>query len=343
MIFDRRHIILLSGHLILYGGNTSLRIALFIFLMISVCGLNSQAQSWTLEHVNTRGDLVAVYFTSSSRGWIAGDNGYLASTTDGGKTWTPYPLKTNEDINEIYFRDNDNGYLIAGRKMFITRDAGRSWQETRIYRTAEFGTGTPEFLSIKFSDKKRGYVIGSVLKGKGEVVVESLLMRTDDGGETWQRINVPAKVELFHIDFSGSSRGWIVGDGGTILTSVDSGMTWSRQVSATSVPLFSVHFRDDKEGYVVGKSGMILRTSNGGATWEKVATPVRETFMRVGFTDDKNGWIVGYSGNILRSGDKGRTWTSEDSNTADHLYGLYMDKKFGWSVGAKGVVLSYKK
>src|SRR5688572_15443195 len=114
--------------------------------LLAAAGCLAQS-SWTLQKVDAGGDLVAVHFTSSNKGWIAGDRGYLASTTDGGRSWLKYPLNATEDINEIYFRNDENGYLIAGRKLFITRDGGKSWQETRIYRTGEFGNGIPEFLS----------------------------------------------------------------------------------------------------------------------------------------------------------------------------------------------------
>ncbi len=311
-----------------------------------LCSLSVYSQSgWILQKPDVRGDLVAVFFTSPDRGWIAGDDGFLASTTDGGRSWTKYPLNTTEDINEIYFRNDDNGYLVAGRKMFITRDAGRTWQETRIYRSGDFGAGTPEFLSIRFSDKKRGYAIGSVLRRvkNEDVVIDSLVMRTEDGGDTWQRVKVPTKTELFHLDFSGSSRGWIVGDGGVILATTDEGKTWSIQSSGTAMPLYNVDFRDDKEGYAVGKSGTILRTQNGGTSWETIRTDINETLMRVEFADDKNGWIVGYAGSILRSGDRGRSWVRQESFTREHLYGLYMDKKYGWAVGAKGTILQFKK
>jgi photosystem II stability/assembly factor-like uncharacterized protein len=324
-------------------GDNALKIYLAALLFVLTCCLTLQAQTgWVLQRADVEGDLVAVFFTSSDKGWIAGDNGFLASTTDGGKTWTKYPLNATEDINEIYFRNDDNGYLVAGRKMFITRDAGRTWQETRIYRTGDFAAGTPEFLSIRFSDKNHGYVIGSVLR-RNEVVVDSLLMRTEDGGETWQRITVPTKKELFHLDFNGNSHGWIVGDGGVIMASTDEGRTWVKQMSATALPLYNVDFRDNNEGFVVGKSGTILRTENGGATWERVTTNFTDTFMRVDFADDKNGWVVGYGGDILRSGDKGKTWVRQESGTRERLYGLFMDKKYGWAVGAKGVVLKYKK
>lgn len=316
-----------------------------LLFVAALCGMTHAQNSWVPKSKNITGDLIAVFFTSSDKGWVAGDDGYLASTTDGGNTWNRVALNTTENINEIYFRNEDNGYLVAGRKFFITRDAGRTWQDIRIYRTGEFGGGRPEFLSIRFSDKKRGYVVGSVLRKSGddEVVVDSLLMRTEDGGDTWRRIVVPTKTELFHVDFNGNSNGWIVGDNGVILATTDSGSTWSKQTSGTTMPLYNVDFRDDREGYVVGKGGTILRTSNGGSTWEKVVTSFRDTFMRVDFADDKNGWIVGYGGSILRSTDKGRTWVRQESSSRSHLYGLFMDKKFGWAVGAKGTVLYSKK
>lgn len=338
--------IILESKITLHSEAFTLKIIALTILFSSFFALNLHAQTgWIRQTTTLRGDLVAVFFTSSDKGWVAGDSGYLASTTDGGQTWTKYPLNTTEDINEIYFRNDDNGYLVAGRKMFITRDAGKTWQETRIYRTGEFGSGTPEFLSIRFSDKKRGYAIGSLLRQSGgeDIVVDSLLMRTEDGGDTWKRIAVPTKTELFHLDFSGNSHGWIVGDGGVILATTDSGTTWIKQTSGTSLPLYNVDFRDDKDGYIVGKTGTILRTSDGGSTWEKVETNFKETFMRVDFADDKNGWVVGYKGDILRSNDKGKTWVRQESGTRDHLYGLFMDKKFGWAVGAKGVILRYKK
>ena len=42
---------------------------------------------WKFVTGGGSGDLVAVYFTSAERGFVAGDKGYFAQTTDGGKTW----------------------------------------------------------------------------------------------------------------------------------------------------------------------------------------------------------------------------------------------------------------
>ena len=320
--------------------------AFVVLTFVAAAFLQIHAQSgWATSRAQAPGDLVAVYFTSDREGWIAGDSGYLASTSDGGATWTRFPLDTSEDINEIYFRNDDNGYLVAGRVMFITRDAGKTWRQTKLFEAGDIKRGTPEFLSIRFAGKKVGLAIGSIWQriGKEDVVVDSLVMRTDDGGDTWRRVNVPSKVELYHLDFTDTSHAWIAGDKGLILASLDGGLTWHAQTSGVARALFNVDFRDDNNGYAVGGGGTILRTENGGAAWEKVNNPYTETLMRVDFADDKNGWIVGYGGSVLRSSDKGRTWIRQSTTTKDRIYGLFMSKKYGWAVGANGLILKYEK
>lgn len=314
-----------------------------VLIVVLGCGAVFAQSGWKMNRKGGGDDLVTVYFTSSERGFIAGDNGYLASTEDGGRTWTKRNIGATNTINEIFFRNEDNGYLVAGRQMFRTRDGGRNWEEIRIYRPGEFRIGSPEFLSIRFADRKRGIVIGSLLNRQGNVV-DSLVMRTDDGGESWQRIVVPSKKELYHLDFVGDSRCWIVGDDGLILHSTDGGVTFRAQRSGTALDLYNVDFRDEREGYVVGRRGTILRTENGGTNWETVRTEFPMTLMRVDFADDKNGVIVGYDGAILRSSDKGRTWTRLPSDGFQgHLYGLFFVRRYGWAVGAGGAVLRYER
>lgn len=314
-------------------------IVLFL-LLISSTGF---AQStWNFVQKGGSLDLVSVFFTSSEDGWVGGDSGYLARTTDGGRSWVKQTLKTTENINEIYFRNAENGYILAGPKIYISNDKGASWRETRIFQLSELKGLTPEFLSVRFVDKRRGYIVGSV-SNRNEEVVDSLVLQTVDGGESWHRIKVPTKMELFHLDFVGDERGWIVGDEGTIIFTEDGGATWRKQTSGTDRALYSVDFRNQEEGYIVGGRGVILRTEDGGGTWKKITSPVAGGLRRVIFTDDKNGFITGLSGVILRTADKGRSWTKQETATTEALYGLYMEKKYGWAVGGKGLILRYQR
>ena len=314
----------------------------YIFVLLLFSQVVTAQPNWKINRAKGTGDLVAVFFTSAEKGWIAGDNGYLAHTENSGKNWTQQDIGTTENINEIYFRNDENGYLVAGRKMYITKNGGRSWNETQIFRSGEIRSGTPEFLSIRFADKRRGIIIGSLLN-KAEKVIDSLVVRTEDGGETWRRVIVPTKTELYHLDFVGSAKCWIVGDGGLILNSNDGGANFQKQFSGTDKDLYNVDFRDENEGYIVGSKGTILRTETGGGSWLTVKTQFPETFMRVDFADDKNGWIVGYGGSILRSSDKGKSWIKQTNISNENFYGLYMLKRYGWAVGANGVVITYQK
>ena len=299
-------------------------------------------EGWVKVKSGEPEDYITVYFTDSKHGFVAGDNGKFIYTVDGGNNWQKQFIYTEDNINEIYFRNDDNGYVVAGKKFFVTKDGGLSWKELIIHRSADFRDGTPEFLSVRFADKKRGVVVGSVLN-KSDRVIDSLIMATDDGGETWSRVVVPFKDELYHLDFVNSKRGWIVGDAGMIMRTEDGGMTWQVQKSGTKKALYNVDFRDSNDGFAVGGGGMILRTENGGETWETVKTDFPKTFLRVDFASDKEGWIVGHGGSILRSSDKGKTWVKQESNTEKPLYGLFMTKKFGWAVGADGTILKYER
>src|SRR3712207_8469771 len=46
----------------------------------------------------------------------------------------------------------------------------------------------------------------------------------------------------------------------------------------------------------------------------------------------RSGWAVGRSGVILRTDDGGSTWKQQESNTRQHLYALFFDKKVGFAV-----------
>ncbi|MGI8469664.1 MAG: WD40/YVTN/BNR-like repeat-containing protein [Pyrinomonadaceae bacterium] len=310
-------------------------------LMFFISAATAQG-GWNLIRRGGAGDLVSVYFTSSDRGFVGGDGGYLAMTSDGGRNWTRQNLNTTDTINEIYFRSDDNGYVLAGRRIYLTKDGGKTWRENVIVNKNDYKNLTPEFLSVRFSDKKRGWIVGS-LSNQREEVVDSLVLQTTDGGETWSRVIVPTKEELYHLDFTNNDNGWIVGNRGLILNTRDGGQTWQAQSSGTTSSLYNVDFRDSDNGVAVGGDGIILRTKNGGINWSKISSGINKSLLRVNFVSDKNGWIVGGGGTILRTDDKGRTWTRQDSQTQDSLYGLFMEKKYGWAVGKKGIILQYQK
>ncbi len=316
----------------------------FSAVAVSVFALANIAQAqggWAPIKLNTGGhDLNTVYFLDNKRGWVGGDGGFLSRTDDGGQSWIRQSVGTNAAINDIYFRDKEAGFFLAGNSIFVTRDNGSTWAHSKIFSPEEFDNAEVELYSLRFSSKKKGWAVGSI--SKRDRVVDSVLVYTDDGGETWRRQRAPSRLELIHIDFVSDKRGWIVGDGGTILFTRDGGQSWTKQNSGVNGTLYHIDFRNDKNGWVVGEHGTLLRTSDGGETWAPAATNVNVTLLSVQFLNDDDGWAIGRGGTILRSGDQGRTWTTQTSTTKQNLYSLHFNKKIGWAVGGEGIVLRYE-
>ncbi len=311
-----------------------------LFLFAVAAPIKSQ-QGWVATQVAPPGqDLNAVYFLDSKRGWIGGDNGFLSHTEDGGRSWVKQPMQTAAAINDIYFRDKDAGFLIAGNAIFATRGNGGGWTEVRRFLPREFEGADVELYSVRFSSKKKGWVVGSV--SKRERVVDSILLYTDNAGETWQRQPAPSRLELIHIDFANEKRGWISGADGTILTTVDGGASWTKQETGTRATIFHIDFRNEKKGLAVGERGTILQTLNSGVTWTPVVISTQSTLLNVQFVSDDHCWAVGRSGRILRTDDGGLTWIEQESGTKQNLYGLHFVKKIGWAVGGDGMLLRYE-
>ncbi|HEV7798955.1 MAG TPA: YCF48-related protein, partial [Pyrinomonadaceae bacterium] len=221
-----------------------------LFLVVIALPARSQ-QGWVATQVAPPGqDLNTVYFLDNKRGWVGGDNGFLSRTEDGGHSWIKQVVQTDAPINDIYFRDKDAGFLIAGNAIFATRDNGVRWTEARRFLPREFEGADVELYSVRFSSKKKGWVVGSV--SKRERVIDSILLYTDDAGVTWQRQRAPSRLELIHIDFANDKRGWISGAEGTILATADGGASWTKQEAGTRATIFHLDFRNEKRGLAVG-------------------------------------------------------------------------------------------
>ena len=268
-----------------------------VFLFATTTSIKSQ-QGWVATRIAPADqDLNAVYFLDDKRGWVGGDNGFLIRTEDGGQNWLRQTVQTTAAINDIYFRDKEAGFLIAGNAIFATRDNGVRWIEVRRFLPSEFDGADIELYSVRFSSKKKGWVVGSV--SKRERVIDSILLYTDDAGETWQRQRAPSRLELIHIDFRNDKRGLAVGERGTILRTTDSGATWTPVVVSARSTLLNVQYVNEDRCWAVGRSGTILRSDDGGLTWIEQASGTKQNLYSL-YLVKKIGWAVGGGGMVLR-------------------------------------------
>jgi len=212
-------------------------------------------------------------------------------------------------------------------------------------------------FSVYFIDQKCGWIVGD----------KSLAIKTEDGGETWQRVKVPDGTlnAIFFVE----EKGWIVGGGGMILHTDDGGENWKWQKGSAPQPpakvempidgtcpsvegapksLMKVFFMDKDRGVTVGADGTILRTENGGSVWEPAAFDSMEilpeelimngiislNFYDVFFLNEHSGWIVGDSGTILHSEDGGKEWIVKNIGLLPPLFSIsFKNPDEGWAVG----------
>ncbi|MBD3167943.1 MAG: M20/M25/M40 family metallo-hydrolase [candidate division Zixibacteria bacterium] len=172
------------------------------------------------------------------------------------------------------------------------------------------------------------------------VAQNSEALRTTDGGQTWNVMEINTSEDLWGIENIGPDSVWITGDRGTIRFSSDGGETFASQSAGSSAFLFGLCFINSQEGWIARDNGRILHTSNAGQSWLTQTTPTGSRLYDVCFADSDNGWACGRDGTIIHTSDGGSNWETQSSGTNQRLYSIdFINANTGWAVGWGGVVL----
>ena len=110
-------------------------------------------------------------FVDCLRGWVAGDDGTILHTEDGGATWLTQSSGTTERLNAVQFITKDKGWAVGRRGAILnTIDGGKTWQPQ--------SSGTREDLrDISFVDADHGWISGTY----------GTILHTSNGGDTWTK------------------------------------------------------------------------------------------------------------------------------------------------------------
>jgi photosystem II stability/assembly factor-like uncharacterized protein len=287
--------------------------------------------------------LRSVYFLDQNRGWVAGSNGTLLQTTDGGVTWKKLLPLTHDTLHDVYFANENVGWLLAERDLLKltrndeprayllkTEDGGFSWRQIFI---RDAGANVRLVRAI-FADSKRGWVFGET----------GIIFVTRDGGNHWERQASPTKHLLLGGAFVDDAHLWLVGAGATIVQTGDAGMTWQSGIvrDDATARFMAASFVGTNLGWTVGVAGRIFRTTDGGRTWFAQSSNVDADLFDVKFIDRNEGWAAGSEGLLLHTNDGGAHWVAESNATSHALQRLFfIDRNHGWAVGFGGTILKY--
>ena len=227
---------------------------------------NNSGKKWEKQNSGTTINLFDISFVDAQNGWAVGEWNTILHTQNGGKTWARQTDKMDTMLNSLFFIDRDYGWVIGERGLILhTKNGGKTWE---VQLPSLFEREDDEDLlfnppnslfGIFFTDSKNGWICG----------IEGLILRTNDGGKTWQEQQSSTTNTLYTV-FVKYGRGWIVGDRGTSIISEDGGSTWELQqdVIKSKWPFRDVFFTSAENGWAVGIAGSVIHSANGGQTWE---------------------------------------------------------------------------
>lgn len=259
-------------------------------------------QNWYRQAMGLSKWAARVFFINDTVGWAACGEAIVAKTIAGSETtfsfstwegvFLPNPPFSADscDIYGIHFINENRGWFCAGRYPEYDPVAGETLYvkgQGYIARTID-GGGNPntwqllkrdtiyDFFDIKFIDSLHGWVVGGNDRNN-----QAVIMKTNDGGFTWQNVSIPYQARYLRaLKFVGSTHGWAVGRNGTILHTSNGGNTWVIQQSNVDTTLFDVDFADTLHGLITG-NGFVLYTHNGGANWYIANVGIQEQTLPI--------------------------------------------------------------
>ena len=271
---------------------------------------------WQLRYrSNDASDTIEILFANTTNGWATINNWsgshyhLVVKTTDGGRAWREV-LNLESPIYRIDFVSDRIGFVRdRWEPIRRTSDGGHTWRELNLSDEAEVSYPFEGLQYLFFLTPKEGWGYGSAI------------WHTVDGGETWDTVASPQKLNgmLDSACFIDRTHGWIVGKGRQIWRTTD-GKTWQRviDIPASQGPpeeitkqapneFNSVSFINSDKGWIAGNDKTILQSTDGGNSWSVIAV-LTNSARAIRFLTDTNGWALDTKGQLLHTLDGGQTW-----------------------------------
>lgn len=292
------------------------------------------------------------------------------------QSWNEFEIGTNDNLNKVYFINNDTGFIIGSNGLLLkTIDGGETWET--IITNVQHNLNT-----ISFANEEVGYINGlkttdgastwipqtsSEIYGFIYAYNENRIMaehgdsfngqiyESNDGGESWEITYTFGELTMFNdCDFISQDEGYLSSwYAGHLFKTVDAGANWSEieidEVDGdtwVSDDYRSVAFPSPEIGLVTHQSG-ILKTLNAGDTWSEIK-PEELSFSFYSesvIAPSIDNYILVGKGNtpgeelqkIYETFDGGDTWI-ESANTVENMSDVACSSIYCFAVGSNGTV-----
>ena len=125
--------------------------------------------------------LNSVFFIDANNGYIAGDNGTILNTNDGGINWSGLVSGTISDLHSICFPSLDTGYVVGDNGTILKTTNGGGVGINQSFSSSStikiYPIPTRDLLNVEI-EAISGFATISIYKTNGQLVLEKMNIST---------------------------------------------------------------------------------------------------------------------------------------------------------------------
>lgn len=186
-----------------------------------------------------------------------------------------------------------------------------------------------EFTDIVWVNEEVGYIAG-----------DNLILKSIDGGLSWQEQEAPTDHRMLSLDFFDEENGLIVGMAGTGYRTSDGGRTWEVVDFNIDGKLNSVTHTPNGHIYVGADGGLLFNSTDGGLTWSQRKMGTEADLNAIFFVNPDSGYIASANSEIIRTENGGSSWQISHTGFDAVLNDLHFtNDTVGYAVGDLGTII----